>query len=441
MIYTQAHLYTFELILQTKTEVMSASPREPPTVKPKVSRKPAPDLDQVYYDTMKEPIKISKLTPQNVNATETLTRLKNPETVNRSLPSDFPNEDENFSLTELVDKYSHLLPLRVKAVSGFMAENEGDPTIYVDDVYNIHAVKQSEGVTIVDSRRQNYKLPLNSAAKFGLVGGSTETYSVLDLHRAELLPPVIVAMNIPFKEKHIKENEILIPMMKTKLSTVIKAFSVTELREKILPSPKEECDILFSTDPNLSKLYLSEVITHVSHLLPCSARLFISQEAAKLPKHLTSKQVTIQQKCTETSLIISLHKKKTKNEEKVYIDIPVSIDIDVRVLRPQTSEEGYAALYQDSNALITEYDPTKLQACVNANDDDTYITQAQLFKALRQGYETAGTKIKTSGVEHIYEPLGQTREAPSMYQGIMFPTSVHNQVISKTCVYHITCKD
>lgn len=412
---------------------MSATP---PSVKPRTRRKP--ESDQHCYETMNELARISKLTPQNVSpATATLQqRLKNPIRSGSLHSSDFPSEDEMLSLSVVVDKYSHLLPLRVKAVSGFMAENEGDPTIYVDDLYNLHAVKQSEVVTIVDSRRQKYRLPLNSAAKFGLsIFESAAVYSVKDLHNAETLPPVIAAMSSysgSFVESTFKENEILLPIkvvtrrIGANQSTVIKVFSIDENKEKYIPSPKE-CNIRFSTDPANTKLFLSQIMEHncISRLLPCPAQLFISQDAAKLPRHLTTKQVIVHQKSIETSVIISLHK---SNIEKVYIDIPISINIVVLVFRPETSDTDYASLYEDSRTLVEEYDPTKLQACVNANDDDIYVTQAQLLKALRRGFETAGTTIKTSGEEHIYQPLGNTVEPPSSYQDVVFPTKKKKQV-------------
>lgn len=401
-----------------------------PAVKPRTWRKPG--SDQHNYKTLNEmPAKIFKVTPQNISTTGTLQQhLKKPMRDDSLHSSSFPSEDEILSLSVVVDKYSHLLPLRVRAVSGFMAENEGDPTIYVDDLYNLHAVKHSEVVTIVDSRRQKYRLPLNSVAKFGLINCDlAAVYSVNDLHNAETRPPVVVAMST---ESNFKENEILVVDTLRKIGanqiTVLKVFSINERKEKYIPNSKD-CNVRFSTDPARTKLYLSEIMKHLSHVLPCPAQLFISQDTVKLPKHLTTKQVMIHQQSVETSVIISLHLSKI---EKVYIDIPVSINIDVRVLRPETSNTDYASLYEDSRTLIANYDPTKLQACVNANDDDTYITQAQLLKALRQGYETAGTTIKTSGEEHIYEPLAQITEPLSTYQGVVYPTTKEKKQV---CVH------
>ncbi len=403
-----------------------------PILKPRTRPTPGPH----EYEALNEMAKISRLTPQNVSTTATLQKhLQNPLRRDRLHSSDFPSEDKILSLSEVVDKYSHLLPLRVKAVSGFMAENEGDPTIYVDDLYNLHAVKQSEVVTIVDSRRQKYRLPLNSAAKFGLIFTSAGSmYSVNDLHNAKILPPVVAVMSDysgSYIESTFQENEILIPIkavtrkIGANQTKVIKVFSINECKRKYIPSP-HECDVLFSTNPANTKLFLSEIMEHISHVLPCPAQLFISQDAAKLPKHLTTKQVTVHQQSSETSIIISLHKSKSK--ERVYIDIPVSINIDVCVLKPKLSNTDYASLYEDSRTLIKEYDPTKLQACVNANDDDTYVTQAQLLKALRQGYEKAGTKIKTSGEEHIYQALGNVVNQDSSYQDVVFPAKQKKQV-------------
>ena len=411
------------------------SPILHPKPKPSVrSTKPPTNMNTLShsYETMQSPVGISKYKPQSVPSQNSFNSPKRSQTSDGQADIGYPDENAILSLSELVEQCSHLMPLRVKAVSGFMAENVGDPTIHVDDVYNVHAVKQTEVATIVDSRRNKYRLPLHSSARFGLIGTLSRPCSVIDLLNVKP-QPLIVAVSDNYlghsSEFSLCKNEVLIlngVLQKSAGFRTIEAFSITNSQHKFIT---DKCDVLFSTDPADTKLYLSEILEHASHLLPCSARLFTSEEQMKLPKHqvLTKKPVTIEKQQTETSLLISFHSNRKRNDP-VYIDIPTSIDIDVHVLTPSKDEEDYLSLYEDTQTLVYEYDPTKLQACVNANDDDTYMTQAQLLKALRHGYETVGTKIKTAGIErdgHIYEELSRsTREGASIYQGVTFPPNL-----------------
>ena len=55
----------------------------------------------------------------------------------------YPNEDDKFSLTELVDTYSSLLPLKVCVVKGFYGDRGEDCAIAVDEIYNFHFVKRA----------------------------------------------------------------------------------------------------------------------------------------------------------------------------------------------------------------------------------------------------------------------------------------------------------
>lgn len=417
-------------------------PKPVPSVRP---TKPSPNTNTLShsYETMQSPVGISKSVPQGVHSqdnTNSSTHLQTSDESSRQAGMGYPDENAILSLSELVEQCSHLLPLRVKAVSGFMAENVGDPTIHVDDVCNVHAVKQTEVATIVDSRRQKYRLPLHSSARFGVIGTLAQACSVYDLLSVKPQPPIVAVSDRYIgssSEFSLSKNEVLILDGVLQKSdgfhkvTALKAFSITDSKQKFITG---KCNVLFSTDPADTKLYLSEIIEHAPHLLPCRAFLFVSEEQMKLPKHqvLTKKPVTIEKQQTETSLLISF-RSDTKSSSPVYIDIPTSIDIDVHVLNPSNDEEDYSTLYEDTQTLVYEYDPTKLQACVNANDDDTYMTQAQLLKALRQGYETTGTKIKTSGIErdgHIYEELAATtRDVASVYQDVNFspnPSQVHS---------------
>lgn len=56
----------------------------------------------------------------------------------------FPQEDEQLTLTELVDSYSSLFPLKVRVVKGFYGDRGEDQAIAVDELYHFHFVKRSK---------------------------------------------------------------------------------------------------------------------------------------------------------------------------------------------------------------------------------------------------------------------------------------------------------
>ena len=56
----------------------------------------------------------------------------------------FPGEDENLTLTELVDNYSSLFPLKVRVVKGFYDERREDCAIASGELYHLHFVKRSK---------------------------------------------------------------------------------------------------------------------------------------------------------------------------------------------------------------------------------------------------------------------------------------------------------
>ena len=60
--------------------------------------------------------------------------------------SSLPDSSAVLSLEELVTKYGHLVPFRMRVVNGFMADNVRDPTFESDEIYSVHLVKETKVV-------------------------------------------------------------------------------------------------------------------------------------------------------------------------------------------------------------------------------------------------------------------------------------------------------
>ena len=347
-----------------------------------------------------------------------------------SISDNLPDESEDVSLSELATQYSSFLPLRVKIVTGFCAENDKDPTLDIDDIYNIHLLKHTDLVTIRDISGEHYNIPLYSSLRFGLIyepTNETKTFSSInEILSAKPLPKVVVALEQydgRSEKTSLSPNDLLVIQSVNKhgiRKSSLKAYCVTSSTKKDLQS---ECAVRFTTDPRLTKMYLSDMMEFVYDLLPCNARLYFDESTVSLPQHLSHEIVTVEEKRTNSSFLISLevekHRRGKRIEVKELVDIPTCIGIDVNVLSPHKSESRYKKLYEDTSRLLKEFNPTEVQACVDAPSDDVYVTQAQLLAQIRRGYENVGLNIERPAIIGDYECLlASTMDSAADYEDI-----------------------
>ena len=332
----------------------------------------------------------------------------------------FPSEDEVMTLAELVEKYANLIPLCFRVTMGFLAENDKDPTIYYDDLYNVHLVKRAEFVVIQDKRGDQYKIPLYSAVKFGVVykNAATRVFnSVQDIMDAVPLPKVVTATSNYVSanpKSSVQKNEVLVitKVKKPKFGhgkSSLKAFSVTLSKKKKLA---QACDVKFTTKPKYTQLYVTELLKHIPDLLPCKVKLFLDSEnlSVSLPEHLTRESVVLRSRGTDTSIVVSLVSVDTKQQQREFIDLPTTVGVMGYVVSPDEGNDVYEQLYSETDGLAKNFDPTKLQPCVDARNDDTYVTQAALLAAIRKGHSKAGWEIQSSlcRPNQYYRPLEST---------------------------------
>ena len=353
----------------------------------------------------------------------------------RNIADNLPEETKVVSLSDVSVLYSPYLPLRVQIVTGFCAENDKDPTLDIDDIYNIHLLKHTDLVTIRDISGEHYNIPLYSSLQFGLVHeprNETKTFtSVNEIINSKPLPKVVVATeryNGHSEKTSVCPNDLLVIQSVHHKSaggikrSSLKAYSVTFNTSKDLPG---DCAVRFSTDPWLTKLYLSDLMKFAHDLLPCNARLYFDKSTISLPKHLSNEIVTIEERRTTSSFLVSLEKEKHKRgrriEMKELIDIPTCIGIDVYVLNPLKAKDRYKKLYEDTTRLLKEFNPTEVQACVDAPSDDVYVTQAQLLAQCRRGYENVGLNIETPAIIGEYQALlPSTVDTAPQYEDLDF---------------------
>ena len=359
-----------------------------------------------------------------------------------NIAQNLPDESKVVSLSDLSTHFSQFLPLRVQIVTGFCAENDKDPTLDIDDIYNIHLLKHTDVVVIRDITGEHYNIPIYSSLQFGLVyepRNETKVFtSVGEIVNAKPLPKVIVVMEqrSGHSEKtSLAANELLVIQSihkhgggLKKLS--LKVYSITANAKKDLPG---DCVARFTTDPWLTKLYLSDMVEYMSSPFPCNARLYFDESMTALPEYLYHEIVTIEERSTNSSLLVSLevenHRRGKRVQVTEVIDIPTCIGIDVNILSPSKAKHRYQKLYEDTAYLLKEFNQKDVQACVDAPSDDVYVTQAQLLAQCRRGYENVGLNIETPAIISEYQPiLTSTLDTAPQYEDLDFVQQHINKV-------------
>ena len=224
---------------------------------------------------------------------------------------------QQLTLLELAEKHSGSFPLRVKVSKGFSTPQV---EISAGNVYNIHFLKKTNVVTIRDSIQNEYTIPLNSAAQFGIIygqgghGGMPAVFTTAeDIMAADLLPRVICATR-RYRgrklESSVVAGEVLIVqgIHQPQSSKSLLVFSTTTAQEKKL---KKECAGCFTTDPQQTKMYLTELLGNVQNRLPLVARLYFDPDCdeqlpEQLPDYLIDKPVTLISQCTGKLFIFSV---------------------------------------------------------------------------------------------------------------------------------------
>ena len=287
---------------------------------------------------------------------------------------------KGITINDLVQQFSHLIPVCATVVAGNM---DYKPTIETGDTLIVHAIKESQVVTITDNQDVQYNVPINSSAKFGIVSNldSEEymcTFSVTELMEAGTLPSVVACLadykgqneSMSFKQFEILLLKEVVIAKKYKRSRMIKAYSIADCMTKYV---QQEADIFFSNEPSGIQMYLTEIIQHASHLLPCRACMFLPQEYRSLLEDLATYSVVIEKKSTDTSLLACLVKGSTGS--KMCIEISTSIHLTVAL-----STESVKASKQD-------LDENKYITLINRKDS----LSEYLLKMIRKEHETQGT--------------------------------------------------
>ncbi len=306
-----------------------------------------------------------------------------------------PHSSVVLDLEELASKYAQLVPFRFRVVNGFMAENVKDPTLGVDEIYSVHLVKERK-IVAVKSKSGKFHIPINSAARFGLIHNKEneckDFETVSDVLNSKPIPKVIAVKRqyVSSDSKvSLSKDEVLIvkEAVKGKLGkgkVGLSFFSMSSHKEIKLP---KECALKSTTEPFKTQLYLTDLLEYFNNdLMPCSVKMYSTEGnlVTKLSK------LTLEQEETHRSVIVSLFSDNPgskRKKETVFIDIPTTININVSIIKTEDAAGVYQRMFEKSRAFLNDYNPSKIHVCVDAQTDDDYTTQAQLLAEIRKEKE------------------------------------------------------
>ena len=105
------------------------------------------------------------------------------------------DEYQRITLPNLTSKYS--LPLCVQVVKGFVRKPGEEGATASGEVYNIHFVKHTKVVRTIDCHGNTHNVPLNSAARFGIIYRSRRSVSLQEPEQFETAGEIMSASPLP----------------------------------------------------------------------------------------------------------------------------------------------------------------------------------------------------------------------------------------------------
>ena len=322
----------------------------------------------------------------------------------------FPDSVEVLEVKDLASKYASVVPFQFRIVHGFLSkQNNKDPTFTANEVYMAHLVTETDVVKITNADGE-FRVPLNSLAKFGLIHDEQiECMTFEDVEEllfANPCPKIVAVRNdCIFPEVALKKNEILIvrEIVRAKMGRnriAMKFFSILQEREILL---YKEQSVPFTTNPWRTQLHLSELEEYMdTDFMPCQAKIFPDGNST-LSRLLTSTTITLECKEKRCSVIVSSHSKGDCSVNSNFISIPAGIGITMTAIEPDLASEDYRQILEQSVDLLHHYSPSRVYPCLNSQTDEAYSIQAQLLSDIHLDREK----------EKLIE------DAPTHYQGML----------------------
>lgn len=298
-----------------------------------------------------------------------------------------PLSDE-LELGEFVNRYKSEFPVQVRVAKGYYGTTD-KWSISEGELFTIHFVKYTKTVAAEDALLGNYGIPLNSAARFGILPSSTQKGKAEPVVDYETVGKLINLSPLPLaakatqtwqlkdcEERSITRGDVLIIQgVKTNFITRNRRLKCIDAYSGKSKQLRSNCAGFFTTQPSDTCLYLPEIIKYFK--LPNMFQMFINEgENPDLPPSVVTRVVKLTHCSIETSLIATqLDVAAQENGAHPLIEIPINLDIEIQVVEPRIKDQIYEQtdhLYDTmdyanieaipSNAASTTADPLSIEA-------------------------------------------------------------------------------
>ena len=307
--------------------------------------------------------------------------------------------------------YSKKLPVRIKTSSGYVGLTN-QTTILPEECFDVHCMKHTKVVKADLCQGSKSYIPMNSAIQFSILynpknnlleaksGYTFET--VAELKAQGTMPKVICATKSwqgDSEKSTVHQKEVLIPL-ESKKAEGLKVFSTTDYQEKLLPKACVGC---FTTNPELIRLYLSELVELVTNLFPSTALAHTSRDilAHKLPS-----TVVLLGSVNNTSLVAARKGVTLSPEyENTLVELPLALPLEVSISELETQD--LRSLYNEARATLDQFSPKNIKTYFHTecNTPDAEMTQTLLYTTVRQGFEKLGISLVCNPIPNVSQDV------------------------------------
>lgn len=314
----------------------------------------------------------------------------------------------SISLRVLIDTYCEEFPLQVRVTQG----SRKSTAIIKGEVYEVHFIKRTEVVKIVTENGTSLFVPLNSATLFGAYYNPNNTEGPIcgytfntagEIMACNILPPLVYAQQTcetSSIDTSVQAGEILAIKDINKHRFRSRSLTCTVIGSNQTKKLFENCQGCFSTAPHDIKLYLPDILQHVSLPLKCIID-YEGLNAQDVLPHLPSGVVTLTEIQSIESLLVTRHSGGSTStgyynqSQDSLLELQLNADMLVEVIHSQMNAQ---MLQERSVKLYNTFSPA-LVDCVSLLTADTSYQlhkQATFFSTIRYDQSSYGVGIKLS---------------------------------------------
>ena len=334
-------------------------------------------------------------------------------------PAYLPRKPQTISLIQFAKRFSDKFPVHVKVSQGFYGTSTRD-TISGQQELVILCEKRREVLRIRSKSGKLYSIPYGSSVPISLLYDLDEnerkaktemtSKSLASLSYEHM--PKVIACSTSDGKLPVSSNEILVIKIFNVQNRKLHVYSIPSKDESSSVSEKElnlycKSKTTFSTKPNMTALYLSDIIKYVHS--PCERSSTALLDLSKLSSSdydevmhtdpMLSEPVVLVESKTEASLVAVTAEKSGSFENSQFFEIPLEEKFGVEFTILDTQNAMYSSLQPPSYPSF--FSPRKLKLWVTDTFEPSQAIQQIFNSSLRSGHEMEGINIPQGTYEEI----------------------------------------